>query len=115
MLGFDHLSLFHLSPLSDEPSEFRLLQSVEDPDVGFVVMSLKDKDFYLDHAPDARAGDASLDDIEIMNVVNIDKDSNGADFYVNLRAPLFFNRKSRVAKQVVLNDSKYPIRLKILK
>ena len=114
MLGFDHLSLFHLSPLSDEPSEFKLLQSLEDPDVGFVVMSFKDKAFYLQASLDA-GKDMDPEDIEILNVVNVDKNSNGIDFFVNLRAPLFVSKKSGIAKQVVLSDSKYPIRLKMVK
>lgn len=108
MLGFEDCKRFLLLQ-HRAGSNFRWLQSVEEPAVAFVVVDpvthfanyeveLSDRDVERLHLMDAE--DASV-------VVILTISSGGRDISANLAAPMIINFRERIAAQVVLQSERY--------
>ena len=108
LFGFAHAKRYCLLEHTPE-SPFRWLQSVEQPEIAFVVID--PLGFFPDYVveiadPEAEALRlASPDDAAILNIVTIAE--NYQDTTVNLLAPLVINTKTRKAKQLVLANEAY--------
>lgn len=112
IVGFEERTRYALFEL-EEP--YYLLQSTGDPHVGFVlappslsqyiynpVLSDEDKDL-LELDTD--------DPIDFLCVVTLS--GSGKPETMNMRAPVAFNRNKMKGAQVILQDSKYPVRYPI--
>jgi flagellar assembly factor FliW len=110
LLGFPHLKRWLFYQTQSGPSYW--IQSVEDPKVGFCVLAPfqagldPDMELGRDDVADIGAKDAS--DIDVYTMVVLDKDP--AQRRTNLRAPILVCRTTRLAKQIVLQDTRLPIR-----
>jgi flagellar assembly factor FliW len=110
VIGFEHLEQFVLQK-NDENNPFWWFQSIEDGAIAFVVMN----PFFAkaDYEPVIEDDDIKLLDIEcvedvvMLAIVTIRQ--NPFSVSVNLRAPIVINAKKKIAKQIVLEDSSYPI------
>lgn len=105
LLGLEHIKEYELvSSTTEEP--FLWLQSAGVPDVAFLLIS----PFLVlsDYQPDISEDDAAtlgLDpegDAIVFNIVTLRADSEAT---VNLKGPIIINRRTKVAKQVVLNNA----------
>ncbi|MCB0325301.1 MAG: flagellar assembly protein FliW [Bdellovibrionales bacterium] len=91
---------------------FSWLQSVEHPELAFVVVNGAEfGDGYRFPVP---FGDRDMelgenDDLAIVNLVSVRPDPTQTT--VNLKAPLLVNLRNMKGKQIVLDDPKFPIRM----
>jgi len=110
LLGFPQLKRWLFYQTQSGPSYW--IQSVDDPKVSFCVLAPfqagLDPDIELmgEDVADIGAKDAS--DIDVYTVVVLDPDP--AQRRTNLRAPILVCRTTRMAKQVVLQDTRLPIK-----
>jgi flagellar assembly factor FliW len=110
LLGFPQLKRWLFYQTQSGPTYW--IQSVEDPKVGFCVLAPfqagldPDMELGRDDVGDIGAKDAS--DIDVYTMVVLDQDP--AQRRTNLRAPILVCRTTRLAKQVVLQDTRLPIR-----
>lgn len=111
ILGFERLKRFVLLT-QDDNIPFWWFQSVDDGSVAFVVTNaFMVKGDYSPVLSDSEAElleIASVKDVVPMAIVTIRSDP--LEITANLRAPLVINVSRRLARQVVLQDSEYPVR-----
>lgn len=96
----------------DPETPFSFLQSVEEADVCLLIAD--PRHFFPDYRVELRAG--ALADLEIEDgsqtavavVLNVPADP--ADATANLLAPIVFNADRKLARQVILEGSGYPVR-----
>jgi flagellar assembly factor FliW len=112
MVGFPHLARYLLLK-HREGSPFHWLQSVDSPDLAFVVMNplLFEPTYEITLGP-AETKLLEISDpkqIQVWVVVTI---PHGVpeNMTANLKAPLVVNLANRKAAQVILEDPKYPLR-----
>lgn len=113
--GFEELRRF---ALVEEPGylPFCWLQSLDDPAIGFTLLDpfllRPDYDFELGDADVALLGleDGTLP--RVFSVLVVPSDLRGMT--ANLKAPVIVNPRSRLAKQVILTDERYPLRQPVL-
>ncbi len=115
IFGFTHCKWFMLlqsDSMESEPDEpaFRWLQSVDDPDVAFVVA---DPDLFIDNYWDTVGiedlRDCNLNPYEIpipLVIVTIPENDSYA-MSVNLLAPIVICPIDKMARQVILSNSVY--------
>jgi flagellar assembly factor FliW len=105
LLGLEHIKEYELvSDPAEEP--FAWLQSAGVPDVAFLLIS----PFIVmnDYKPDISDDDADVlglsdsNDALVFNIVTL-RGASAAT--VNLKGPIVINRRTNVAKQVVLNNA----------
>ena len=110
--GFPHAHQFELAPWGPAGSPFLLLSSVEDPDVGFVVVPpwvfYPDYEFELDTGTAERLGLEQAEDAVVFAVATLRDDP--ADSTLNLLGPIVVNRFTHEAAQVVLPSAGYSVR-----
>lgn len=110
LLGFPRLKRWLFYQTQSGPTYW--IQSVEDPKVGFCVLAPfqagLDPDIELGREDVADIGAKDVSDIDVFTMVVLDKDP--AQRRTNLRAPILVCRSTRMAKQVVLQDTRLPIK-----
>lgn len=114
--GFENLKKFIIFDL-EETGVFSVLQSIEDPDIGLVVISpfsqIKDYEFNLEDEAAERLKVKSSEDIIVLNTVTLN--SNIEKVTTNLRAPIVVNIKNKSGEQIILNDDRYLIKHPLFK
>ncbi len=114
-LGFQDCHNFALANLPDPRLEpFKLLQSLDDPDLSFIVTTLP-----ADGGPVAaedlevlcRSAGIPLEEALFLLIVTMRPDPAGEGIImtVNLRAPIVFSPRSRLARQCVSSNADYPL------
>lgn len=110
-LGFPDLNDFLL--ISNESSyPFLWFQSVEDPNICFVIVETEA--FYKDYKPAINKREKKvlaiedMKDVKIFCIVVVPDDPKMAT--ANLRAPLVVNFDKKLAKQIILDDDTYKIK-----
>jgi flagellar assembly factor FliW len=110
LLGFPHLKRFLIYQTQLGPTYW--LQAVDDPKIGFCLLAPfqagLDPDLELSGDDVADIGAHSPADLDVYNVVVLD--ANPDQRRANLRAPILVCRSTNLAKQVVLSDTRLPIR-----
>lgn len=109
IIGFPDLHKYVL--LAYNPP-FSWLQSVERPDLAFVVVN--GGEFGDEYTFPLPVGDPELrladdDEVAIINLVSVRPDPSMTT--VNLKAPLIVNMANMKARQVVLDNPRYPVRM----
>jgi len=111
--GFESLRRYALIPEQDSPVEW--LQSLDDADVAFALLepfSFKtDYAFELSDADAAALGMREAQDGLIRCVLTLHEDPE--KITANLLAPLILSRRSHMARQVILQNSDYPLRFQL--
>ncbi len=112
-LGFGRLTSFGIADLPNpDLAHFKLLQSMDDPSVTFVVAPVE-----VDGGPIARQDieDACLHagmgtgDLLLL-IVTVRNDPTGVAVTANLRAPVIIDVRKRTGRQVVLANPDYAVR-----
>lgn len=110
ILGFEGMTTFCLVE-QDDVKPFLCLQSTQDPAVAFLVVNpvLFYSDYRIKVNPKEIA-DLSIDRFEMVETYVIaTMSTNPHKVTVNLQGPLLINTDNRLAKQVVLVNSKYQV------
>lgn len=114
--GFPDLRQFIIFPVDDNEL-FSVLHSVEDPAVGFVVISpfnvIDDYEFVL---PENKAEELKIKDINDVLIINtVTLHSDYKKITTNLQAPIVININSKLGEQIILNNDKYLIKHPLFK
>lgn len=110
LVGFEELREFIVVPSKKEGPLF-WIQSVDDPDIAFIVTD--PTNFFLDYSiqPDknelAKLGIEASEDCYVLSIVTVSEDK---DITLNLAAPVIFSSKSNRAVQVILEDTAYEVK-----
>jgi len=116
LVGFADHQLFGLGNLPEPaPEDFKLLQSLGDVPLSFIVMPVLAKQAPIGPADVEEACTAAGIDPRqacFLFVITIRPraDGTGIDMTANLRAPIVFDQTTRLARQHVLSNSQYPLR-----
>ena len=95
------------------PGEGRIwwLQSCDKPELAFIVMDplqiMPDYEVRLDASEVEDLRLKTAEDARLLTIVVVPEDRSKVR--TNLRAPIIFNPKTNLAKQVVLHESDYPV------
>lgn len=115
LIGFPELKKYVLLD-HDKDSPFKWLQSLDDGAIAFVLINpLLFKPDYTVEVTEAEVSDLKIEneDDAVISVI-ITMPSNPQKMTANLKAPLIFNLKNRMGKQVILNNSSYTTRHSIM-
>jgi flagellar assembly factor FliW len=114
LMGFGTLHDYALATLPEERyGRFRVLQSIEAPEVSFVVLPYEPTDALIADADLAAAFEAlgvGPNEGATLLIVSIRKAGDKAIVSVNLRAPVIVDLKRRTAWQYVLTNPEYSVR-----
>lgn len=117
MIGYENEDKFILIDHSKN-SPFKWLQSVNSPQLAFVMTSAMYFEFeYVIDIPDSAVEKLQIDsteDILVMNIAVI-PNSNPRAARVNLLAPVILNTAKRTAGQIILSGSGYDVNFPIFK
>lgn len=113
--GFPDLKQFLPLRLDEENESLLLMQSVENPQVAFVVIA--PTTLCPDYSPELEAEDLASLEAESSNelsyyAVCVIK-NNYLEDTVNLKCPLAINPKTKAARQVILENTNYGYRHKL--
>jgi flagellar assembly factor FliW len=116
-IGLAHAQRYvRLSNQLGEETPFRWLQSVENPDLAFVIVDpLSFLPEYQVNLKKDEVQDLEIvqpDDVRVYCVVVIPERAH--DMTANLRAPILLNEKKFKAKQLILSDPALNLRYKIM-
>lgn len=115
ILGFEGRSRYVLL-MHDNNTPLWWLQSVDDPDLAFVVADpcvLKpDYNPVIDEGDLAFLDIQKMEDIALLAIVTVR--SHPFRVTANLRAPILINVAERTANQVILNEPDYPIQYDVI-
>lgn len=109
LIGFPDYTQFIVMDLYDTNHDMKWLQSVQEPSLGFVVIS--PFSIFPDYAPHVSFNDmaelraSQPDELVVMAVVTVPKNIKSAS--ANLQAPILINPSKRIAKQVILTSPEY--------
>jgi len=116
ILGFEQSQRYVILDHAED-SPFKWLQSADEPELAFVVTNPKffgiDYEFEL---TDEQAGQLKLESAEdalVVTIVNIPQENPGK-MTTNLLGPVVINQKLRKAMQVVLNDSSFSTKTRLI-
>jgi len=110
IIGFEKLKRYVILEVGEyEP--FRILLSLDDPDLGFPLIA----PFLLfpDYAPEVSPLDirglglSSIEEGQIFCVVTLGRPKETST--MNLRGPIVIHPGARIAKQIILTQSTYPV------
>jgi len=109
LFGFESCRRFVVLCL-DEKSPFRWLQSLEEPNVAFVV--IEPSQFMPDYAPtisdaDAHALGLDADTPYLTFVIVTVPPGKPEEMTANLMGPIIINASTRIARQVIVEDDCY--------
>lgn len=110
IIGFQEYRRFITRPVEDEPA-LTWLQSTDSGDLAFLLMD--PKQVMSDYAVELGQHEltelsvSSVDELSIYTLLVIPEDE--IKVRTNLRAPILINSKQRLAMQIVLERSNYPI------
>jgi flagellar assembly factor FliW len=111
--GFEGLRRYALIPEHDSPIEW--LQSLEDPDVAFALLEpfalRADYAFELSDADTDALGMHEPSDALVRCVLTLHEDPT--KITANMLAPLVLCRRTHLARQVIVQNSDYPLRLPV--
>ncbi|MDI6869873.1 MAG: flagellar assembly protein FliW [Bacillota bacterium] len=115
LLGFEHCKRFVILE-HDPETPFKWLQSVDDPDLAFVIISpaefMPEYSVELGRDDVVKLGLKDADDAAVYVLVVIPEDPSAMT--ANLQGPLVLNAERRLGRQVVLADGRYRTRHPIL-
>ncbi|KNY28624.1 flagellar assembly protein FliW [Pseudobacteroides cellulosolvens] len=110
--GFEDVKKFVLLSNTGDNYMFQWLQSVDKPDLTFVVIDPKYiKEDYEVEVPDEEIEELELDeksDTTILSIVVVPEDI--AQMTANLKAPIIINNINKKGKQIVLDCKDYNIK-----
>lgn len=117
LIGFADLQEYAILNLPHDGTEqFKLLQSADEPGIGFYVVPVGLENGAYDAEDIERAAGQyqfALQDLAILLIVTARKTNDAVELTTNLRAPVLVDTEKCVAYQHVMSDEKYPLRQKL--
>ncbi len=117
LIGFEGRTRFVVSPLADRRfPTLRLLRSIDEPGLSFVVAPVDPDDGLIDEAgirEAQRQAGIGPDEAGYALLVSVRCENGVPAASVNLCAPLVIDRGRGVGRQVVLSSERYPLRYPI--
>jgi flagellar assembly factor FliW len=114
LLGMPNKLQFCLASFpSEKMQRFTIMQSAEDDKLSFITLPLDLINPLIEEADIRQAAkdlDLPLDDLLILLIVSVHRESGAAKLSVNARAPVFIRGSMKVAAQYVFPHTKYLIR-----
>ena len=113
LMGFSDPQRFALLDLPDAGVPFKLLQSVDDPELAFLVLPIDPADGTIASVDLSRAAATLGFDraaLAVVGIVTVRQNEEGVHFTINLKAPLLIDAERRVGAQHVLVDDGYQLR-----
>ncbi|MDD9271801.1 flagellar assembly protein FliW [Paenibacillus sp. GCM10023248] len=113
--GFEGLTKFTLVQPEDS-APFSYIQSIEESGLSFLVtdpfLFFKEYDIHLPESLQEELKIENPGDVLVWSVVTVNKDFT--KITLNLLAPIIWNVKEKLAKQIILHDSEYGIKHEIV-
>jgi flagellar assembly factor FliW len=113
-LGFtQHRRFALLTAPNPKLNQFRLMQSLEDADLSFIVMPCPTDGgpiLKVDLAEACTAIGITLDDLQLVLIVTVRTVGDVVELSANLRAPVLVDTRRHIARQIVLANPTYPVR-----
>ena len=113
--GFNNLKKFIIKEIEDSP--FSLLQSLEDGEVGFILISpfsvYEDYEIKLNDEIINSLSINSSEEILLYSIVTLN--SKLEEITANLKAPIVLNIKLKKGQQYIIDQIKYKIKEKIFR
>lgn len=113
LIGFHDLRQFALANLPYETAgSFKVLQSIDTPELSFIVMPMAFESGHMDEADIKEILDAvktPQEDLALLLIVTLRQSPDGLKMTANLRAPVVIDTKSKTGKQIILSNSKHSI------
>jgi flagellar assembly factor FliW len=110
ILGFQEFRRFVLLD-GPEDSELRWLQSTESGELAFLLLDprtvIADYEVELNRHDLAELAVNAVDELDLYTLVVVPQDRTKVR--TNLKAPILISQKHRLAKQIILDKSNYPI------
>lgn len=107
--GFENEKEFFIILNEDEDNPFHWLQSLNSPELSFVILNpleiFEDYDILLPDTAKSKLKIESVEDVAIYTIVVMPKDITKTT--TNLLGPIVINTKERLGKQVILEEDKY--------
>lgn len=116
ILGFDKSKRFILKDVN-ENDFFKILQSVDEPEVGFIVIS----PFEVENNYEINLNNEVINTLKIKEANNVllyslvTLNSKIEDITVNLKAPIVININNKKAQQFIIDKEKYKIKHPLIK
>lgn len=109
--GFESHKNFEINDI-EENQKFKVVNSLDDKSVGFIVVSpfdiKKDYEIKLDADTINSLKIDKPEEVLLLNIVTLGKKLE--DSTVNLKAPLVISVKNKLGVQLILQDDKYDIK-----
>ena len=116
ILGFEKTRRYVILDHSED-SPFKWLQSADDPELAFVVTNPKffgiDYEFTLSDETVTQLQLESVEDTVVLTIVNIPQE-DPSKMTTNLLGPIVINQKFCKAMQVVLHDTQYSTKTRLI-
>lgn len=116
ILGFDQSRRFVILDHAED-SPFKWLQSADEPELAFVVTNPRlfglDYEFAVPDETVEKLGIQNAEDVIVLTIVNIPQ-GNPEKMTANLLGPIVISHGSRKAMQIVLNDTEYSTKTRLL-
>jgi flagellar assembly factor FliW len=113
LFGFPSAERFQLDHLPGPGSALRLLQSVDEAGLSFIVLPVAGDGELIarcDLEPARLALGIPEEDLLVLLIVTTTRSPDGLRLFANLRAPLLIDGGTRTGAQVVLANPDYPVR-----
>ncbi|MDH5542378.1 MAG: flagellar assembly protein FliW [Nitrospinota bacterium] len=116
VIGFPEIKRYIILPFM-EGTEFELLQAVDFPNLGFVMINpflfCEDYAFDITDGEQEMLKAKSIEDVTVKVIVTIPPDPK--DMTANMQAPVVINESRLLAKQVILQDSQWDTKMLVFK
>ena len=117
LLGFEDIKRYIVIENKDKEVPFNWLQSVDEPELAFVVTNpytfAQDYEFDIPQKVVDDLEIKSIKDVMILVIAVVPEDIQ--KMTINLRGPIIINLKNKRVKQIVLNSEKYSLKHRIFK
>ncbi len=109
LLGFEEEKQFVIINNEDEQNPFHWLQSVQNPELAFVIINpffvFPDYDIILPKSAQDKLKIEDKKDVVIYSIVVVPEDME--KMTTNLSGPIVINAEKKLGKQVILDDDRY--------
>ncbi|SHH69837.1 flagellar assembly factor FliW [Caloranaerobacter azorensis DSM 13643] len=116
LLAFEEQKRFVIINNPDEEIPFKWLQSIDNPDLAFVIVNpflfKRDYEFDIPQSVVDRLDIEREKDVLVYSIVVVPEDIT--KMTANLVGPIIINLKNRLAKQIILDDKRYTTKHLIL-
>lgn len=115
--GFEEYKNYQIEINEDDENPFNILQSLDDEELSFIIIDPftinPNYDFNLTESTVEKLEINEPIDVSVYTIVTI-PDGDYQSMTTNLLAPIIVNTKNKQAKQIILNETQYSTKHKII-